>query len=183
MKRKTSWKGFQRPSAKKKVWKECIYFEILCWGKACCVMRCGEPKANPSVVRLSPEPASPVGWSVVSPGWQRGDLLVTAGWPPVPAVVLFPDWQQSIYGPATSLHLNRLSYGAYILICLPPTKCHMSCVMCHVSGVRCQMSDVTCHMSCVRCQVSHVKCHMDKVVELVGGGSVINEAYPVQFTF
>ena len=40
------------------------------------------------------------------------------------------------------------------------------------------MSRVTCHMS-------HVTCHffffLDKVVELIGGGSVINGAYPVQF--
>ena len=38
------------------------------------------------------------------------------------------------------------------------------------------MSHVRCQVSGVRCQVSHVK-----VVELVGGGSVINGAYPVQF--
>ena len=40
---------------------------------------------------------------------------------------------------------------------------------------------VTCHVSCVRCQVSGVTCpfFMEKVVEPVGGGSVINGAYPV----
>ena len=48
---------------------------------------------------------------------------------------------------------------------------------------------VTCHMLRVMCQLSRVRCHMshiiilffylDKVVELVGGGSVINGAYPV----
>ena len=44
------------------------------------------------------------------------------------------------------------------------------------------------HVSCVICHASHVRCHVscvmffffsDRVVELVGGGSVINGAYPV----
>ena len=43
------------------------------------------------------------------------------------------------------------------------------------------------HVSQVMCQVSHVMCHMSGVivlffyqaVELLGGGSVINRAYPV----
>ena len=61
-----------------------------------------------------------------------------------------------------------------------------------MSGVRCQVSGVTCHMSHVRCEVSGVTCQvshvtffiyflLDKVVELVGGGSVINGAYLVYF--
>ena len=48
--------------------------------------------------------------------------------------------------------------------------------------------NVMCHMSCVTCHVSGLTCHLikkykkvDKVVELVGGGSVINRAYPVYF--
>ena len=50
--------------------------------------------------------------------------------------------------------------------------------------VTCHMSHVMCHMSSVRWQVSGVKCHsflvcVDKMVELVGGGSLINGAYPV----
>ena len=48
------------------------------------------------------------------------------------------------------------------------------CVMCHMSCVTCHVSHVTCHMSHVKCHVSHVN-----LVELVGGGSVINGAYPV----
>ena len=49
------------------------------------------------------------------------------------------------------------------------------------------MSRVRCHLSGILCQVFCVRCHMSyiyffyKVVELVGGGSVINGAYPVQF--
>ena len=47
------------------------------------------------------------------------------------------------------------------------------------------MSCVKCHMSDITCQVSHVRCQMylffffffDKVLELVGGGSVISGAY------
>ena len=50
--------------------------------------------------------------------------------------------------------------------------CHVSCVMCHVSCVICQMSRVTCH-------VSNIKKNNYKVMELVGGRSVINGAYPV----
>ena len=42
----------------------------------------------------------------------------------------------------------------------------------HPTCVMCQVSHVTCHMW-------HVMCHLEKVVELVGGGSVINRAYPV----
>ena len=44
-----------------------------------------------------------------------------------------------------------------------------------------------CHMSGVTCQVSGVTCHFfflfffDKLVDLVGGGSVINGAYPNYF--
>ena len=43
----------------------------------------------------------------------------------------------------------------------------------------CHMSRVTCHMSCVTCHVSHVACIFClfcfyKLVELLGGGSVIN---------
>ena len=45
------------------------------------------------------------------------------------------------------------------------------------------MSNVACHVSRVACHVSHVTCNfffiIDKVVELVGLGSVINGAYPV----
>ena len=46
--------------------------------------------------------------------------------------------------------------------------CHMSSVMCHVSGVMCQVSGVVLFFS-----------FLDKVVELVGEGSIINEAYSV----
>ena len=51
----------------------------------------------------------------------------------------------------------------------------------HVSHVRCQVSSVRCHMSRFRCHMSGVTCHFlsDKVVGLVGGGSVINGAWPV----
>ena len=47
--------------------------------------------------------------------------------------------------------------------CSPPTTCHMSYV--------------TCHMSCVAC----IFFFLDIVVKLIGGGSVINGAYLVQF--
>ena len=66
--------------------------------------------------------------------------------------------------------------------------CHMSGVKFHVAGVTCHMSGVTCQVSGVRSQVSGVRYHMsqfifkffvEKVVELVGGGSVINRAYLV----
>ena len=65
------------------------------------------------------------------------------------------------------------------------TPPNMSHVMCHV---KCQVTcHVTCHVTCqVTCHMSHVTCHMsffffflDKVVKLIGGGSVINGAYPV----
>ena len=54
----------------------------------------------------------------------------------------------------------------------------MSHVVCHMSGVTGHMTNVTYHMTGVRC---HMSCYIfvDKVVELVGGRSVINGAYPV----
>ena len=53
----------------------------------------------------------------------------------------------------------------------PPVMGHMSHVTCHVSCVRCQVSHVTCHVS-----QYYFFCVLDKVVKLVGGGSVINGA-------
>ena len=47
----------------------------------------------------------------------------------------------------------------------------MSCVRCQVSGVKCHVSGVKCHFFFLFSS--------DKVLELVGGGSVINGAYPV----
>ena len=47
------------------------------------------------------------------------------------------------------------------------------------------MPRVTCHRSCVTCHMSHITFFSlpftDKVVKLVGWGSVINRAYPVYF--
>ena len=69
------------------------------------------------------------------------------------------------------------------------TPCHVSHVTYHMSHVICQVSGVTCHVSGVLCHVSHCFCVCvcvcvfwgwgDKVLELVGGGSVINGAYTV----
>ena len=59
--------------------------------------------------------------------------------------------------------------------------------MCYVSPVTCHMLPVTCHLSCVTCHLSNVKIYIhflylfNKVVELVGGGSVINGAYPYPY--
>ena len=98
---------------------------------------------------------------------------------------------------------NQKSQGADMQReCSSHTMCHVSIVMCYVSIVICHVSCVMSHMSCVI--LSHVTCHllnvqiifpnikkykkyiyiisfkkMDKVVQLVIGGSVINEAYPV----
>ena len=54
------------------------------------------------------------------------------------------------------------------------------------SHVTCDVSHVTCHMSRVTCHVSRVTFFYffifgggDKVLKLIGGGSVINAAYPV----
>ena len=57
--------------------------------------------------------------------------------------------------------------------------CHVSCVMCHVSRVTCHLSRVTCHLLHFFFKLSLRK--LDKGVKLVGGGSAINGAYPVQF--
>ena len=65
----------------------------------------------------------------------------------------------------------------------------MSHVTCHMSGVTCQVSYVRFHMSGVTCQVSHFFLLLfffllffpDKLVKLVGEGSVINGATPSSF--
>ena len=61
------------------------------------------------------------------------------------------------------------------------TPYNVSHVTCHMSGVMCQVSGVKCQGSCVLCQIKF--CWFDKFVELVGWGSVINEAYPVLFHY
>ena len=57
------------------------------------------------------------------------------------------------------------------------------CVMCHVSPVTSHLSLVTCHLWHVKKKRRKVFFlslkKLDKVVELVGGGSVINGAYPI----
>ena len=56
--------------------------------------------------------------------------------------------------------------------CSPPTMCHMSGVTRHMSGVMCQVFRVIFLILIF---------FFDKVLELVGGGSVINGAYPDYF--
>ena len=53
----------------------------------------------------------------------------------------------------------------------------LSPVICHMSGVTCDMSRVPCHMSLIFL----LSFLLDKVVKLVGGGSVIIGADPVYF--
>ena len=57
----------------------------------------------------------------------------------------------------------------------PPSVCQVSGVRCQVSGVRCQVSGLMCQVSGITCPMSGVTLKK-KVVELVSGGSVINEA-------
>ena len=68
---------------------------------------------------------------------------------------------------------------------LTNVTCHMSWVTCHMSWVTCPVSHVTCHMSCVTSHLKYIfqfiyffSSSFDKVVKIVGGGSVINAAYP-----
>ena len=53
--------------------------------------------------------------------------------------------------------------------------CHLSCVMCHLSCVQIFFFDILFFLNFLSLK------KFNKVVELVGGGSVINGAYPVQF--
>ena len=48
--------------------------------------------------------------------------------------------------------------------------------------VTCYISHVTCYMSCVMCPVSYIYIYFDKVMKLIGGGSVINGPTPSSFT-
>ena len=58
--------------------------------------------------------------------------------------------------------------------CVSRVKCHVSCATCH-------MSHFMCHLWHDTCQVSQVIIYFFNynLFELVGGGSVINGAYPV----
>ena len=70
---------------------------------------------------------------------------------------------------------NHESYRAEILREYSPTNTgHMPGVMCHLSRVRCQVSSVTCQVSGVILFYLFFE-----LGQLVGGGSVINGAYPV----
>ena len=67
-----------------------------------------------------------------------------------------------------------------LLICL-----FKNCVCAKLSGICSPFWDnvhpapcFTCHMNFVKCQVYFLLFFFDKVLELVGGGSVINWAYP-----
>ena len=66
-------------------------------------------------------------------------------------------------------HIHLYSYLIFVI---------KSCVMCHVSHVMCHKSRVKCHVSGVTCNFFSSS-FLDKVVKLIGGGSVINRAYPV----
>ena len=57
--------------------------------------------------------------------------------------------------------------------------CYVSCVMCHVSRVMCHLSHVKIYFFYILYIFFYPLKKMDRVVELVGGGSVINGAYPV----
>ena len=62
--------------------------------------------------------------------------------------------------------------------------CHVLCVKCHVSCVTCHVSPLTCNMGKEEEEKNYLKKtilkqKLDKLVKQVGGGSVINEAYPV----
>ena len=58
---------------------------------------------------------------------------------------------------------------------------HMSHVMCHASCVMYHMPHVMGHVSHVTCHIIYKYLYfmLDKLVELFGGGSVINKAYPI----
>ena len=57
----------------------------------------------------------------------------------------------------------------------------MSRVTCHVSRVTCHLALVIFFIFCFLFYFFFSQNFLDKVVELVGGGGVINGAYPVYF--
>ena len=65
--------------------------------------------------------------------------------------------------------------------CSSHTMCYVSCAMCHVSRVTSQKKVFTCIYLYFVYYIYIFLLFVDKVVELVGGGSVINGAYPVYF--
>ena len=60
--------------------------------------------------------------------------------------------------------------------------CHVSCVTCHLSPILCHVSPVTSLFFMLKKIHLYIysgeEKKLDLVVELVGGGSVINGAYP-----
>ena len=78
----------------------------------------------------------------------------------------------------TSLHPNCKTWGAETFQRMF-TPHHVCNVMCQVSHIRSHLSGVTCQVYCLFSFLFFS--FSDKVVELVGGASVFNESYPVQF--
>ena len=59
---------------------------------------------------------------------------------------------------------------------------YVSCVLCHLSLGMCHMSPVTCCMSCfIYIKKNCPSKELDNMVELVGGGCVINGPTPYSF--
>ena len=60
----------------------------------------------------------------------------------------------------------------------PKEEVEVSLILTHMSDVACHVSHVMCHMS--PCNMSFFSSSFfDKLVKIIGGGSVINGAYPV----
>ena len=72
----------------------------------------------------------------------------------------------------SSIHLHSQTVRARELISLE--KLLLQPATCHVPHVECHMSRVTCNVSFILFSL-----FSDKVVKLVGGGSVINGANPL----
>ena len=80
--------------------------------------------------------------------------------------------------------INPKPFAKILRECSPDTMCHVSCVTCHMSHITCHVSPVTCKNKKNYVFIEKKgRTKLDKGVELVGGGSVMNGAYPVWLSF
>ena len=90
--------------------------------------------------------------------------------------------QSSRYHKSQTIRARELKFWENVR---PQQHVTYICVTCHMLHVIFHVSHVTCHMSQFFLLIFFFLFFLDKVVKLIGGGSVINRAYhlPLVYTF
>ena len=97
-----------------------------------------------------------------------------------PLVKISSKYSQSHTGRAREVKFEENVHPTlYVMSQVSPVTCHLSSVTCHVSRVTCHMSKYLFFQFLFNFKFFFSLKKLDKVVEQVGGGFVINGAYPV----